>query len=346
LSHHSERKIKVCLNCGTDVIGRYCHVCGQENIEPKETFGGLVKHFFYDITHFDGNFFSSAKYLLFKPGYLSAEYVKGRRASYLHPIRMYVFTSAFFFLVFFSMYHLESKKKSGKEPDVMEEIDRNVSGKGSKAINDALRDRDRLEPHVRIGDSALAVISMQDSTYQTRSKYDSLQALLPAGKRDGWLARKRNYTLIDIETGLRANAREFIIQYLNRVFHMLPQLLFVSLPIYALLLKLLFYRRRKTLYYADHAIFSIHLYVFGFLDFLLMLIFAKLSNYHGFGWLSLFSIALFIYAFLYGYYAMRRFYQQSRLKTMVKYLVLCMLTAFVILILFLIFFLIPLLTLN
>ena len=346
MSHHSERKIKVCLNCGSDVIGRYCHVCGQENIEPKETFGGLVKHFFYDITHFDGNFFSSAKYLLFKPGFLSAEYVKGRRASYLHPIRMYVFTSAFFFLVFFSMYHLDSKKKSGKELDDTAEMDRNIADRSTQAIKDAIKESDRSDA-IRKGDSALAVISSQGDTSQmTRARYDSTQLTLPVDKRDGWLAKKRNYTFIDIETGLRANPREFIVAYLNRVFHMLPQLLFVSLPIYALLLKMLFYRRRKTLYYADHAIFSIHIYVFGFLDFLLMLIFAKLSNYHGFGWMSLFSIALFIYAFMYGYYAMRRFYQQSRLKTMVKYLLLCMLTAFVILFLFLIFFLIPLLTLN
>ena len=51
----------------------------------------------------------SVKYLLFRPGHLSSEYMKGRRASYLHPVRMYVFTSAIFFLIFFSMYHLEQE---------------------------------------------------------------------------------------------------------------------------------------------------------------------------------------------------------------------------------------------
>src|SRR5258708_16144972 len=38
-----------------------------------------------------------------KPGFLSAEYMAGRRATYLNPIRMYVFTSAIFFLIFFSL---------------------------------------------------------------------------------------------------------------------------------------------------------------------------------------------------------------------------------------------------
>jgi hypothetical protein len=103
VSHLTERKDKICLNCQATVYGRYCHVCGQENIEPKESFWHLITHFTYDVTHFDGKFFSTLRYLLFKPGFLSHEYLRGRRASYLHPIRMYVFTSALFFLIFFTV---------------------------------------------------------------------------------------------------------------------------------------------------------------------------------------------------------------------------------------------------
>lgn len=345
MSHHPERKIKVCLNCGSDVHGRYCHICGQENIETKESFAGLVKHFFYDITHFDGNFFSSAKYLLFRPGYLSAEYVKGRRASYLHPIRMYVFTSAFFFLLFFSMYHLDSGKDPTKDAEVMEEIKKNVSEKDRQALNDAFLERNRIDVQADSATWKNRKYDEDDSTYMTREKYDSIQAGLPKEKRDSWFAKRRKYALFNIERGLRANQRDFIIGYMNKVFHMLPQLMFVSLPIYALLLKLLFFRRRN-LYYADHAIYSIHLYVFGFINFLLMLVLAKLSAFHGFGWLNLVGLGLFIYAVFYGYFAMRRFYQQGRLKTLVKYLLLSFTTMFVILFLFLIFFLIPLITLN
>jgi hypothetical protein len=102
MSHHQERSEKNCLNCGSQVYGRYCHVCGQENKEPKESFWHLVSHFFNDITHFDGKFFNSVKYVLFRPGFLPAEHMRGRRASYLDPVRMYIFTSAIFFLLFFS----------------------------------------------------------------------------------------------------------------------------------------------------------------------------------------------------------------------------------------------------
>jgi Protein of unknown function (DUF3667) len=107
VSHFAERKEKNCLNCNAVVQGRFCHICGQENIEPKETLWHLISHFFKDITHFDGKFFSTIKYLLFKPGFLSREYMMGRRTSYLNPIRMYIFTSAFFFLYFFTTVSLD-----------------------------------------------------------------------------------------------------------------------------------------------------------------------------------------------------------------------------------------------
>jgi hypothetical protein len=107
VSHFHQRKEKDCLNCGATVIGPYCHNCGQENIEPKESFWHLILHFFNDITHFDGKFFTTLRILLFRPGFLSKEYMSGKRVSYLNPIRMYLFTSFIFFLVFFSVFKLD-----------------------------------------------------------------------------------------------------------------------------------------------------------------------------------------------------------------------------------------------
>jgi hypothetical protein len=112
VSHIPQREEKDCLNCGTTVQGRYCQSCGQENIIPRETFWHMFTHFFYDVTHFDSQFFHTVHHLILKPGFLSKEYIKGRRKSYLHPIRMYVFTSAIFFLLFFSLF--QPKEKIGQ----------------------------------------------------------------------------------------------------------------------------------------------------------------------------------------------------------------------------------------
>src|SRR5690349_22469253 len=126
-------------------MGRYCHVCGQENVEPKESFLHLVTHFFNDITHFDGKFFTTLKDLLFKPGFLSKEYMIGRRASYLNPIRMYVFTSAIFFLLFFSFF--ESKAPLKIVPTIngktLEQIDKMDSATFATFTTDLNEESDR-----------------------------------------------------------------------------------------------------------------------------------------------------------------------------------------------------------
>src|SRR5258708_5580008 len=82
---------------------------------PDSLFGLQVQHFFKDITHFDGKFFSTVKYLMRKPGFLSREYMVGRRMSYLNPIRMYVFTSAIFFIILFSLKRPEDMIHDKKE---------------------------------------------------------------------------------------------------------------------------------------------------------------------------------------------------------------------------------------
>ncbi|MEO8860602.1 MAG: hypothetical protein ABI358_04220, partial [Ginsengibacter sp.] len=70
MSHFPERTQRNCLNCGTQLQGRYCHTCGQENVSPKESVWHLISHFFNDVTHFDGKFFTSIKDLILKPGFL------------------------------------------------------------------------------------------------------------------------------------------------------------------------------------------------------------------------------------------------------------------------------------
>src|SRR5579859_1546462 len=102
MSGHHLRHDKTCLNCGHLVEERFCTHCGQENLEPKESVGHIVGHFFADITHFDSKLFTTLKDLILRPGFLTREYVAGRRMSYLNPIRMYVFSSAVFFLALFA----------------------------------------------------------------------------------------------------------------------------------------------------------------------------------------------------------------------------------------------------
>ncbi|MFT3681292.1 MAG: DUF3667 domain-containing protein [Ferruginibacter sp.] len=328
MSHSKERKEKNCLNCNAQVMGRYCHICGQENIEPKESAFHLVNHFFQDITHFDGKFFSTLWLLISRPGFLSAEYARGRRASYLNPVRMYVFTSAFFFLVFFTIFKIDKSEEEEKPVTAeagikkMEAADSLVIFNIGTPINGETGLPADKKGFKKIYDSSVTDdgnIKIITEQYRSREEYDSL---LKAGVvDDNWLERKIKYKEIEIREKYKNNPRKIFSIMGEILLHKLPQMLFISLPILALLLKL-FYIRRKEFYYVSHGIFSLHLYIFIFIALLFSFALDKLYSYWHIGLISVLKSAVILLIFFYIYKAMRNFYRQGRIKTLLKYFLL------------------------
>ncbi|MHA4846571.1 DUF3667 domain-containing protein [Flavitalea antarctica] len=442
MSHSKERAEKNCLNCGETVLGRYCHICGQENIVPKESIWGLVSHFFQDITHFDGKFFSTGKLLFTKPGFLPKEYLSGRRARYLHPIRMYVFSSAVFFLIFYSVFDVRnlglSKRKQDKqqiadlaeaktralktaatkedsaqvertfrmigqlpidvkidkdditvedEPEKEEGTVKNDSTKiiitpnndstgkkrrvyrydstdtvdyaspadtsalaGKKSAddpNDSSRKRERspARSEKRGGDFGLLDLGKAfTNAYDSRAEYDSAQAALPPDARDGWLNRRLAYQNIEFKQRYGDDQGALMQDLLDKFIHTFPYLLFISLPLYALFLKLL-YIRRKQFYYADHALFLIYLYIFTFLHLLVFFGLRAVKQSWDYWWMGLIMFLFVLYGIYYAYKSMRKFYEQGRGKTILKFILLNILAFTTISLLFALFFFIALLRL-
>jgi hypothetical protein len=256
MSHLSHRKENNCLNCGTTVVGKYCHECGQENIEPKETVGHLFSHFFSDITHFDGKFFTSMKDLVLKPGFLSKEYTRGRRMSYLHPIRMYLFTSFIFFLVFFSLYKVdENSLNIVVDKNDIEKVDSAKLSQISSQLNNG-KPLTKEEIKKKFDSTK---ISFSATKYKSRREYDSL--LKSGAIKDNWFKRRVAYKGIELNVKYRNNTRLEIVDLISHIQHSIPQMLFVLLPLFAFFLKLLFIRH-KDFYYTDHVIFTVNFYIF------------------------------------------------------------------------------------
>lgn len=351
MSHIPQRKEKNCLNCGATVQGRFCQDCGQENVVPHETFWHMVKHFLYDITHFDSNFFGTIHHLIFKPGFLSTEYNKGRRASYLHPVKMYVFTSAIFFLLFFSFFMPKDAVKTdmnnplSKEERVMyiglasEKLKDQPSNDSLRYEIDWLRDTNRLITRKDVMEFELEdnnVFSLVYENYRSTREYDSLQQLLPPGERDGWFMRRLVKKQIDINEKFKENPEEALNKVMESLFHRLPYMLFVSLPLFAFILKMV-YIRRKQFFFADHGVFTIHLYVFTFLVLLVIFIFDKLNDGSDWNIWGILTFLLVLLLFFYLYKAMRNFYGQRRGKTIAKFLIVSLFSIIMMMILFVIF---------
>lgn len=403
MSHLKERKEKICLNCQTNVIGRYCHVCGQENLEPKETVWHLVQHFFNDITHFDGKFFSTVKYLMKKPGFLSKEYMAGRRMSYLNPIRMYVFTSAIFFIILFSLKRPEdmigSSEKKEKSQSLSQLKARQV--KLTKEIHEETDQEDRADlvkslhntnlevatiknlygdstkktfSKVELGEMLLEGVSdsltragysmpnkdsivdiirkannpesksnwfdMSSENYKTVEEYDSAERALPDSLRDGWLKRAAIHRLITLKEEYREDSRRFKEHLMENIFHSFPKILFVSLPIFAMILNILYFRHKQYLY-VDHGIFTIHLYCATFILLLLSMLLGRLEEAVVWRWFhivaNILMFLIVLYMLIYLYKAMRGFYGQGRAKTFVKYFIVCSIASVINMILLMIF---------
>jgi Protein of unknown function (DUF3667) len=403
VSHSKEREEKNCLNCGAALTDRYCQNCGQENTEPKETLWTLVSHFFNDITHFDGKFFSTVKYLITKPGFLSAEYIKGRRAGYLHPIRMYVFTSAFFFIIFFSLFNpvdlINGDKDDAEQLKELTEasssLKEKLPGTGDADLKAAMRRSIiNIDTHAAVLQSIVLVKERKDSIrraktnilldsagiklranpmvpndlidsiavntkkdpdgsktgmdiskvegfdYYSKIAYDSVQKELPANKRDGWFKRKIVNKVIIYKTKYKNDKKEAGALIVEKMLHTLPQALFVSLPVFAFILMLLYTRRK--FYYADHAIFAIHFYCANFMILLLYFGIDKLKLATGWKWLSILEILLLLSIFYYLYKAMRKFYLQGRMKTILKFILLIIVFYIVVVILLVAFIMLSL----
>lgn len=160
-----------------------------------------------------------------------------------------------------------------------------------------------------------------EHVFSTRQEYDSLQKALPADKKDGWFKRNIIYRNIDLTGRFRDNQTEVLNGLLESFEHHFPQTLFISLPLFALVLQLL-YVRHKNLYYANHIIYTVHLYCALFVFLFIILMLERLKDLHYLSWLQWIQFAVMLYAAYYTYKALRVFYAQSRLKTIIKWLLL------------------------
>jgi hypothetical protein len=87
-----------CLNCGAPLHGAFCAACGQRAVPPNPTVRELAGDAWHELSGYDGRIMSTIRGLL-RPGFLTREYLDGRRAHYLPPVRVYLIVSLVYFLV-------------------------------------------------------------------------------------------------------------------------------------------------------------------------------------------------------------------------------------------------------
>jgi hypothetical protein len=289
--------------------------------------GHLIRHFLEDITHFDGKFFVTVKDLIIRPGFLTREYVGGKRMSYLNPIRMYIFISAVFFLVLFT----------GKgEPEIQQEDNGHAVSLFRQKLADSLRSAKTDSLHTTFNhemasrldsgkivmpqDESISVnmsnvgkvrIDMAENKYNTVREYDSIQRTLPDSTRDQglmhWLLR--NNVRQKEKRGGRTKMHVEV-----DVHHDIPKIMFLLLPLFALYVS--WFYSRKAYFYVNHAIFTVHYHCFVFL---LLLASMFLDKFIPGDWTSIIIAVLsLVLAFAYLVAALHGMYRQSFWRSLLK----------------------------
>ena len=87
-----------CLNCGAPLHGPFCASCGQRSVPPNPTVRELAGDTWQELSGYDGRIMATLRGLL-RPGFLTREYLAGRRAHYLPPMRLYLIVSVVYFVI-------------------------------------------------------------------------------------------------------------------------------------------------------------------------------------------------------------------------------------------------------
>lgn len=323
-----------CLNCGTKLLDTFCQHCGQKDIPKRQTLDELWTNFISSFWSYEGKFFLTTRYLITRPGFLAIEYNKGKRESYYHPARMYVFISFIFFLLLSTIPNFDSDKavqvnldnddlKELKEENpainvdsILQQIPALSTDSTKKEVSSALLDSIEKVTSKKSKKKNKG-FSVGNKHYESRAQYDSTQLALPSDKKDGWFMRKLNIRGLELTERYQDKEDDLGKEFGKAFIDNFSKVLFFLLPIFALLLKLLYVR--KDYFYSEHLVFSIYYYNFFYLAGSLQILSSYVENIPALSWIgNVVTLWIIIYLFL----AMKRMYGQGWGKTTVKFFIL------------------------
>jgi hypothetical protein len=88
-----------CLNCHATLSGAFCAACGQKTVDADPSLRDFLHDTTHELTHWEGRLLVTLRALFLRPGVLTEDFLAGRRARWLPPLRLYLICSLTFFAV-------------------------------------------------------------------------------------------------------------------------------------------------------------------------------------------------------------------------------------------------------
>ncbi len=355
------RKEHACANCGAPMHGPYCYACGQPEKGMIRQLASVLSDVLDTVFNIDSRVFRSMLPLYFRPGYLTLEYFAGRRVRYVTPFRLFFFLClvAFFAIQLalnlgderFSWNHLgdngdidtaqtttDIEKRAAKE---LGGIDKaiNVPNMPAATIESLQKARAKIQQRA---DDRLAYLKAREAARAKGEKpppdpnaKDEEGQIQFDGKpwdpsahpiKVSWLPEFANAELNDMAGRAKENviaAKKDPRRLIEAVFSRLPWTLGILMPLFAVLLKVVYIFKRRL--YMEHLMVALHSHAFIFMSLLLLALLALLRKWAvasapGLEWvISLLRDAVWIWLPIYLFLMQKRVYRQGWIMTTIKY---------------------------
>lgn len=276
-----------CENCRSTLQGSYCHVCGQHAHNPLRSFKHAVEDVFESFWHLDGRIFRSLRDLLV-PGRVTRNYLAGQRVRYIPPLRLYVILSLITFFVAhfvtagFKGEGIDIRRSDGAfdkfktVAEVVKERDRQLASLDkaiaevraeSKDVGQQIASKGLEVGRERIAEQAESRIAELEGrspqpapTAEPKSKVTvNVLGGKKIGKEGGFMQRLRG----EWEKNAEANANLYAKDkraLIERFISYVPTVLFVLLPLFALVLRIVYPTR--SMGYLEHLVVALYSHSF------------------------------------------------------------------------------------
>lgn len=351
----ADQPLRTCPNCGAPAHGPFCYACGQSEKGMIRHLSEVLSDLADIVFNVDSRIFRSLGDLYFRPGYLTTEYLAGRRARYVTPFRLFFFLSIIaFFAIQMALPQISSNDFQFGEFDainqaktvdaVKSELEkaRAVLAAGPESTGEKVklaleRASERADERIlelnehakRVADATAAglpapKLEANSGVFITDGKAWDPQAdpvaiaWLPAGM-NAWLTRTAVHMRDNLES-VKKDPQRLLTGWIS----VLPQTLFVVMPLFAVLLKFFYIFKRRL--YMEHLLVALHSHSFIFMSILVLLLLAWLADLAAsIGWLvdviGVLSALAWIWLFLYLLVMQKRVYRQGWFMTVLKYCV-------------------------
>jgi len=272
-----------CDNCGAPVTEKYCGNCGQRLEAPVHSLWHFTHVALEDVTHADSRLWRTLAALLFKPGFLTREFLAGRRARYLPPVRLYLVLSVAFFLY--------------------------ASATHSTAQVLQIHEHDRGPPTA----SFTPLDNPNDSSLRAHPGESAQQRAERLCQNSAYRGPFREFVVTTMHQVCARSVMDNGRAMSEAMLHSLPRAMFVFLPLLAATMMLMYWRPRH--YYVEHLLLFVHNHAFVFL----LLLLAGLASRLLPSLSGVFDLAVTLYIAWYVFRSMRVVYGQGRWLTLGKF---------------------------